>query len=203
MESRYSVHDVGDDGARSAVSIIDDALSPSMVNALAEDETLRGPKFESAFWAGWERHQAGTLLQNAIEQIWHVLLRDLEPPRAGFEYWTRYADGEAGGGELSPHQDKDEELMNVTGITRSPRVGCVFYIAASDLEGGELEVFSDGLESPPISVEPRSNRLVVFDSGGLWHRVRKMRRGTRLALVTNVWDVHPVGLDTGDIRYDK
>jgi Rps23 Pro-64 3,4-dihydroxylase Tpa1-like proline 4-hydroxylase len=48
-------------------------------------------------------------------------------------------------------------------------------------EGGELELFR-GFESARV-IEPRPNRLVVFDVGdGTLHQVREVLAGLRLSL---------------------
>lgn len=66
----------------------------------------------------------------------------------------------------------------------------VYYVAGQQLVGGELELFGCDVEDGEIVatrsallIEPRANRLVVFDvSPVTLHQVREVRGGTRASI---------------------
>jgi predicted 2-oxoglutarate/Fe(II)-dependent dioxygenase YbiX len=91
------------------------------------------------------------------------------------------------------HLDKDEALWKSTGEISSPIVGTVFYPVEMDIDGGYLEIFSNGSEKQPERIRAKHNRLIIFDAGGTHHRVTEVTRGTRSAIAINLWDKKPTG----------
>jgi len=75
---------------------------------------------------------------------------------------------------LLPHTDHQDDLARLLAFA--------YYLPTPEPpEGGELELFR-GLESARL-IEPRPNRLVVFDVGdGTLHQVREVLAGLRLSL---------------------
>jgi hypothetical protein len=75
----------------------------------------------------------------------------------------------------------------------TPIVGTVFYPVEMDIDGGYLEIFSNGSEKQPERIRAKHNRLIIFDAGGTHHRVTEVTRGTRSAIAINLWDKKPTG----------
>jgi len=101
----------------------------------------------------------------------------------GIEYWVNI---NSENNELSWHRDRDEVLFTKTGEHSPPKIGCVYYGNNDDVKGGYLEIKHNNNNIERI--EPRSNRLVIFDSGGLWHRVSPIQSGVRYAFASNIFD---------------
>ena len=91
------------------------------------------------------------------------------------------------------HLDKDENLWKETGEISSPIVGTVFYPIQMEIEGGYLEIFSKGTDQEPERIEAKYNRLIIFDAGGVEHRVTNVTKGLRSAIAINLWDTKPTG----------
>ena len=110
----------------------------------------------------------------------------------GFEYWpTVLLPGmdleseEDGTYSLNIHTDFDLARYKTTGEVKHPSFGCVMYFGNEDVEGGELRVWeydSDIYES----IEPKNNRLVVFDSHKP-HGVTEVTKGIRKSIAINFW----------------
>ena len=83
---------------------------------------------------------------------------------------------------LLPHADYRAGLRR--------ELAFVYYVAGEQLVGGELELFACDLEGGEIVatrsavlIEPKPNRLVIFDvSPATLHQVREVRRGARASL---------------------
>lgn len=145
------------------------------------------------WWDGWWNSPDDTIKKQLISYIW----RDypLYPSVAldGFEYWTgQYGEGK-GITALNMHLDKDEELWKSKSELSSPIIGTVFYPVEMDIEGGYLEIFSNGAEKQPERIQAKHNRLIIFDAGGTHHRVTEVTKGTRSAIAINLWDTKPTG----------
>jgi hypothetical protein len=84
---------------------------------------------------------------------------------------------------LLPHTDHQDGLER--------RIAYAYYLPTPEApEGGELELFACRLEGDEmvettsgLVIEPRANRLVLFDvSGGSLHQVREVLGGLRISL---------------------
>jgi hypothetical protein len=86
------------------------------------------------------------------------------------------------GSYLLPHSDCQEKLGRL--------VAYAYYVWTEGCRGGELELFDVTLEdrlvvktTPVTVVEPRANRLVLFEvSPSTLHQVREVLAGARLSL---------------------
>ena len=84
------------------------------------------------------------------------------------------------------HLDKDE-LLHEKGILDCPLFGLIYYPSVESLVGGQL-LLRNG-----ISIVPRSNRLVIFSTGSIWHNVEEYE-GHRHSFLINFWDKKKLGL---------
>jgi predicted 2-oxoglutarate/Fe(II)-dependent dioxygenase YbiX len=89
------------------------------------------------------------------------------------------------------HLDKDEALWKSEGVVKAPIIGTVFYPVEMDIEGGYLEIFSNGPDNEPERIQAKHNRLIIFDAGNTHHRVTTVTKGTRSAIAINLWDEAP------------
>ena len=108
----------------------------------------------------------------------------------GFEYWTNVLNSDVKE-RLPPHLDKDEEWSNKTNKIVSPKIGCVYYPAGQEFEGGELQIYLDGLNNPPKIIKPELNSLIIFDAGKYYHEVKPVTKGSRRILAMNLWEKKP------------
>ena len=103
----------------------------------------------------------------------------------GFEYWViDYPVGDS----MDWHNDKDEYAYKNFNTIVTPDEGIVYYTHAEDLEGGVLEI-SNGPRKK-IKIHPKTNRLVRFKTG-MPHRVTKIKKGKRKAILVNAWTNKP------------
>ena len=96
-----------------------------------------------------------------------------------YELWTHKA------GQIIPnwHVDRDENLYANTGIVDTTLFGLIYYpLIDPSLKGGEL-LFKDG-----TTIMPRSNRMVLFSTGTIFHKVAEYDDGQRLSFIVNIWD---------------
>ena len=64
-----------------------------------------------------------------------------------------------------------------------PLFGLIYYpLIDPSLKGGEL-LFKDG-----TTIMPRSNRMVLFSTGTIFHKVAEYDDGQRLSFIVNIWD---------------
>ena len=145
------------------------------------------------WWDGWWNTPDNSLKKRLIAYIW----RDHSPYHRvgldGFEYWTGQFGPDAGSDYLNMHLDKDETLWKETGELSSPIIGTVFYPVEMDIDGGYLEIFSRDTDHTPERIEAKYNRLIIFDAGGVHHRVTNVTKGLRSAIAINLWDKKPTG----------
>ena len=87
---------------------------------------------------------------------------------------------------LHPHldnsHDKDRKLWRVLNL--------LFYVSPNwKLEnGGNLELWNNGLEHPPIEIESKCNRLVVMSTHQKsWHAVNKVKIDAVRACISNYY----------------
>ena len=90
----------------------------------------------------------------------------------GIECWAHF------GKKSDPHIDRDEDLFRKTGVVSTPLCSIVYYVDIQNLKGGSLLIGNN-------SIEPLSNRLVMFPPGML-HEVEPFT-GTRSVLSINPW----------------
>lgn len=174
--------------------IIDDFVKDeALLQKIANDPTFFSNNGKYYWWDGFWQSEANTVKKELIQYLWG----ERSPHRSmyvyGFEYWT----GQLGDGhskELPIHTDKDEMLWDTTGKVQGPSVGTVFYPVPMDIDGGYLEIYTKGLSVEPERVEAKFNRMIIFDAGGVFHRVTPVTRGVRSAIAINLWEKSPVGL---------
>jgi len=192
--------------------IIDDFIADRAI--LAEIETsgeFQTPK-EWGWWDGWWKTQALCHRERVVQYVWgeHCPLAEaagFPNSVAGFEHWTLAHEASAdsrtrsttsnGRDRIRPHRDRDESLFARTGELKQPRVGAVYYPIDHQIEGGQLKMFSHDTDDGPFElIEPRYNRLVIFDASVL-HEVTPVTAGRRYAFAINVWDyrIHAPGLE--------
>ena len=78
----------------------------------------------------------------------------------------------------------------------TPEIGTVFYpMSYRAFEGGYLEIERSNGEVERI--EPKFNRLVIFNAGEDKHRVTRVTNGVRYAIAINLWLKVPVAAQEG------
>ena len=143
------------------------------------------------WWNGWWNSPTDTLKKRLISYIWEENPIYESVSLDGFEYWTgQYGEGKSVC-DLNLHLDKDEDLWKSKGELSSPIIGTVFYPLQMEIEGGYLEIFSNGPDREPERIEAKYNRMIIFDAGSHEHRVTTVTKGTRSALAINLWDSAP------------
>lgn len=152
-------------------------------------------------WGWWDANSPPrNLRERVLDCIWGAgcpvnVLRDRVG--GGIEYWT-LAHGHSqsdpaptvspGKDRLIAHRDRDEALFSETGKEVHPRMGSVYYPIEHDVSGGWLHVYDGDVEDgASVKVEPKHNRLVMFDVSKL-HEVTPVISGLRYAMASNIWD---------------
>lgn len=153
------------------------------------------------WWDGWWASEPKNILQYLIHHAWVTDCRIKESfVISGIEYWTGIqSTDEKWNDHLVMHTDKDEKLWRDTGKVVGPLIGSIYYPPDQDFDGGNLEIFSDGVDSEPEVIKPKGNRLVIFPAGEYFHRVTTVTRGTRYAIAFNLWSGTPTGVESGDL----
>ena len=163
---------------------------------------------DDPFWtSGWYWWQNGsptiTLRHKLIDYIWlQGRVKQVPINFKGFEHWIGIYDSnnqkstmekkEQSGDtySLNHHFDKDEWLWKNKKILSKPSIGCVYYPPVGEqCEGGELIIYDTeetDLGAPSTAVEPKPNRLVIFNPGQ-YHAVQEVTAGIRYAIAINVW----------------
>lgn len=198
--------------------IIDDFIND---RAILDDIAMSG-EFQTpktwGWWDGWWKTTAGCDRERVVQYIWgeHCPLpaaAGFPNSVAGFEYWTLAYEADQGcsssktegASEASPtskgrdrlqaHRDRDERHFVRTGETKHPRIGAVYYPLDHRIEGGYLKIFTHDTEDGPFElIEPRFNRLIIFDASML-HEVTPVTVGRRYSLAINVWDYRLQGTE--------
>ena len=184
--------------------VIDDFIKDeSFLSELRDDSTFFDTKGYH-WWDGWWSSPANTIKKRLIEYIWRYNCpEDHVYELYGFEYWTgTYSPDDVEDGNddnLNMHFDKDEQWYHKTGELRTPVIGTVYYPWEHDIEGGYLEIFSNGHSSEPERISAVPNRLVIFPAGEYPHRVTQVTRGTRCAIAINLWNVPHSGVESGEL----
>jgi len=146
-----------------------------------------GPTFH--WWDGWWASKPKNVLEFIIENVWKHY--GLAGKMAGFEYWTNtYPPGN----DMGWHNDKDEAKFKIYREVIRPTLGMVYWPAIKDLKGGYLDV---EVNKKVERIEPKSNRLVVFNTGEP-HRVTKVISGYRRTFLCNPWKTKPMTFKKAD-----
>ena len=186
--------------------IVDDFIKdPSLLKEMKADKTFFKDNGQYMWWGGPWATPAVTVKQRLIEELW-IKNSPWDFPRyqsitlEGFEYWIGQYSADADKlHELNMHFDKDEKLWNETGKLVTPIIGTVYYPIPMDIEGGYLEIFSNGDDKEPERIMAKHNRLIIFQAGEHKHRVTEVTKGTRSAIAINLWAAAPSGVKSGDI----
>ena len=188
--------------------IIDDFIKDEiLLNDIKNKKDFFGKNGNFMWWNGWWNNQANTLKKRLIEYIWRYNSPDKSYDISGFEYWTGvYGDGHPNT-DLGWHFDKDELHWKRTGGQENdgeiitPEIGTVFYPMDTEFEGGYLEIEKSNGEVERI--EPKFNRLIIFNAGGDKHRVTKVKNGVRYAIAINLWQAVPVAAQEETMTTEK
>jgi len=187
--------------------IIDNFIKDQvLLEEMQHDKEFFGPNGDFMWWDGWWNSPANTVKKRLIEYIWRYNSPTETMEVSGFEYWTGvYGDGFPNT-DLGWHFDKDEAHWRRTGGQDGgelvlPRIGTVYYPMSTEFEGGYLEIERANGEAERI--EPKFNRLVIFDAGGAKHRVTQVRNGVRYAIAINLWQSIPVLAQEGTMTIEK
>lgn len=179
--------------------VIDDFIQDlSLLIRIQEDESFFSQNGKYMWWDGWWNSPTDTLKKELIQYIWGE--NSPYPPInvTGFEYWTgQYSQDTQLPSTLDMHFDKDEYVWETENKIVTPVIGTVFYPLPMDIEGGYLEVFSNGNDQPCERIQAKFNRLIIFPAGEYPHRVTEVTDGTRSAIAINLWDETPSGLKNG------
>jgi len=147
-------------------------------------------KFAPANYNWWNgKGRPRNIFEFIIENVWKHY--GLVGKVAGFEYWSNLSPPGVG---MDWHNDKDEAECKFNNNIVRPTLGMVYWVGIKDLEGGYLDV---RLNNKIERIKPKSNRLVVFNTGEP-HRVTKVISGYRRALLCNPWKVKPLTFKKGD-----
>jgi hypothetical protein len=121
-----------------------------------------------------------------IQKMYGHLPLEVKDKIKGFEYWGNQI---AGYDSLPWHQDKDEHVFASSGETVSPNIGFVYYPYEDLFTGGYLEVAVNDDFDEIERIQPKFNRLIMFDPSQ-YHRVSRVHTGSRRAFIVNVWTDH-------------
>lgn len=198
--------------------VIDDFINDHAIL----DEIERSGEFQTpkmwGWWDGWWKKQAYCHRELIVQYVWgaHCPLAaaaGFPNSIAGFEYWTLAHEANPdlptrstsnGRDRIRPHRDRDESHFVDTGESKHPRVGAVYYPVDHQVEGGYLKIYTRNRDDGPFElIEPRHNRLVIFDASML-HEVTPVTAGRRYSLAINVWD-YPIrnpSLKRGEMRVE-
>ena len=191
------------------ITVFDNFLDENLLNEIKNDPTFFEKTGDYKWWQGWFNQTDDvplTLKHKIIESIWG----SNNPIResfniSGFEYWTgiQTADPKLGHKDiLAEHYDKDEALFEKTGEIASPVIGTVFYPGIEDFTGGELAIYTDGVDEKPEIIKAKPNRLIIFNAGQHVHEVLPVKTGTRHAFAINLWQSIPYALEVGKMTVE-
>jgi hypothetical protein len=184
------------------MQVIDNFVKdPKLLNQLQNLST----DFWTTGWYWWQNGSpAITLRHKLIDYIWlQGRVKEVPNTFKGFEHWIGIYDSnnslstmekkELQGDtySLNHHFDKDEWLWKNKKILSKPSIGCVYYPPIGEqCQGGELIIYDTeqtDLGAPSTAIEPKHNRLVVFNPGQ-YHAVQEVTAGVRYAIAINVWE---------------
>lgn len=176
--------------------IIDDFAQPELVRSLLA--TWLHP--ESGHWHCYENGKRTTKDADRLPTAGKVLLREIASisissllklpdvfPDLEYLHGAGLHEMPAGG-RLGLHLDSERHPI----LPWRREVSAVLYL--EDVDGGELELCNeDGEILERIAV--KANRLVLFRTPGLWHRVAECR-SIRRSLCLFFWSLNPGGAAT-------
>jgi len=169
--------------------IIDDFIqNKTLLDNIAKDKTFFNNNGQYYWYDGWWEQEPNTLKKELIKELWGENSPYKGVKIEGFEYWTGQLGPDANTKELPIHFDKDEAEWERSGKVIPPIIGTVFYPVPLDITGGDLAIYSSGIDNEPEIVKPRFNRLVIFDAGNHQHTVQPVNSGLRSAIAINLWD---------------
>ena len=192
------------------IAVFDNFLDESLLNKIKNDPTFFANPGEYNWWAGWFNQANNvpfTLKHKLIESIWCSKnpIREVYDI-SGFEYWTgiQTANPELGHKDiLANHYDKDEAWFKKTGEISTPVIGTVFYPGIEEFTGGELAIYTDGVDEKPEIIKAKPNRLIIFNAGEYVHEVLRVKSGTRHAIAINLWKNVPYGVESGEMKAER
>jgi len=189
--------------------VIDNFVADTkLLEDIKNDPTFFNKNGKYFWYDGWWNSPMNSLKKRLIYELWGPSSVHPAIKTEGFEYWTGQFGPEAPTDALVPHKDKDEEHWLKTGGPKNgkvitPAMGSVFYPVPMDIEGGYLEIFTKGEDKEPERLEPKFNRLIVFEAGEYYHRVTKVEKGMRSAIAINLWEKAPKGVKSGSLLIEK
>jgi hypothetical protein len=189
------------------IAVFDNFLDENLLNEIKNDPTFFQDPGVYYYWgAPWNGEPANTLKKRLIEKIWLTgSPLSISYQINGFEYWTgiQTANPELGHKNvLGTHYDKDEAWFAKTGEIVTPVIGTVFYPGIEEFEGGDLAVYTDGLDKSPEIVKAKPNRLIIFQAGQDVHEVLPVTKGTRHAIAINLWQGVPYSKQVGEFKVE-
>lgn len=186
------------------IAVFDNFLDEALLNEIKNDPTFFQDPGIYYYWEGWWNSPANTLKKRLIQTIWGDRCPITEQFKInGFEYWTgiQTANPELGHKNiLGQHYDKDEALFAKNGEIVTPVIGTVYYPGIEEWEGGDLAVYTDGLDKSPEIIKAKPNRLIIFQAGQDLHEVRPVTKGTRHAIAINLWASLPYAFEAGELK---
>ena len=147
--------------------VVDDYFQDQelLTSFAASDEFQAGA---SRWWAGWQSSPARTLRQQLIAEIFgprcpFQKMDQLVEQAAGFEHWVGQFSGDSEQNyQLNAH--RDESYFKQTGQDKYPLIGAIYYPVQHEITGGYLQIYNADNEDGPFElIQPRFNRLVIFD----------------------------------------
>lgn len=187
------------------IAVFDNFLNEELLNKIKNDKTFFQDPGIYYYWKGWWSDEPqNTLKKDLIDAIWSDACPISENfDINGFEYWTgiQTANTELGHKNvLGTHYDKDEAWFEKTGEIVTPVIGTVFYPGIEEWEGGDLAVYTDGIDKSPEIIKAKPNRLIIFQAGQHVHEVLPVTKGTRHAIAINLWASEPYALQAGELK---
>ena len=190
------------------IVVIDDFIKDeNLLKAIREDEKFFQDPGVYYWWDGWWNSPADTTKKALMEYMWRY-----KSPLyygyqiSGLEYWTGIQTAESQVGHknnLERHFDKDEAWFEKTGEIVGPVIGTVYYPGETkEFEGGDLLIYTEGVDKSPEVVKALPNRLIIFDAGSVVHEVSPVTSGTRKAIAVNLWTSVPYSEQVGAFKHE-
>ena len=130
-------------------------------------------KTNKFYWINKKQKSKNIFESIIIDKIIKKVDKEIISKSIGYEYWINILNK-----KLDWHLDKDESLLN-TSIKNA-----VYYGYPHKVKGGNL------LTDKGHNIEPKYNRLVIFDN--TLHAVDDITSGERVALSLNFWYHKPI-----------
>ena len=189
------------------ITVFDDFIKDEQLlkDIAAEGDAFFYPTGQYRYWKGWWTTPAESVKHRLIQYIWGSNFPlNMSIQADGFEHWTGIQSAEIEGRRnyLELHLDDDVMYRKETGNRMFPLIGCVYYPAGFEFEGGDLMIYTDGEDKSPEVIKTKSNRLVIFNPGEVVHGVSEVTAGTRGAIAINVWSEQPWSVNAGHIILD-